>query len=207
MISDTMNMSLVDMGITTARRAAIHQDQVLMVAIRQGDESALGKLYDLHIDRMLGLACHILGNQSDAEDVIHDVFVEVWHKAKTYDPKRGSVIAWLMLRVRSRSLDRIRSFKTVQKHRRQMGQTDSIQADQSSREYDLSEQGTAIQAALSSLSEKQRNVIELSYFRGLTCSEIATHCGIPLGTVKTRMMAAINKLRTYLKQAEAGQHV
>ncbi len=204
MITDTMSMSLVDMSISTARRAAIHQDQVLMVAIMQGDESALGKLYDRHIDRMLGLACHILGNQSDAEDVIHDVFVEVWHKAKSYDARRGSVIAWLMLRVRSRSLDRIRSLKTVLKHKRTLVQDDGIQADDSSKAYDLDDQGSAVRQALAFLPAKQRNVIELSYFRGLTCSEIAAHCGIPLGTVKTRLMAAVKRLRSYINQSEAG---
>lgn len=198
----TMNISWSDIGVSTARRAAIHPDQVLMVSIRQGDERALGRLYDRHVDRMLGLACHILSNQSDAEDVIHDVFVEVWHKANTYDPKRGNVLAWLLLRVRSRSLDRIRSLNTVRKHLMSHSVESDKTEDQSMASVDEAHQREHLRKALETLPEKQRSVIELSYFKGLSCSEIARHCNIPVGTVKTRMMAAVNKLRNNLQHVE-----
>ncbi len=172
-------------------------DHTLIKAICGGDERALGSLYERHIDKMLGFARMILGNQSDAEDVIHDVFMEIWHKAASYDASRGSIKAWLMLRVRSRSLDRLRSLKTQQKYARTVhAESDNEAANDALLDHlgDFSQ----LHRSLNHLTEKQRNVIHLSFFKGLSCAEIARQCGIPLGTVKTRMMAAMGKLRAFM---------
>jgi RNA polymerase sigma-70 factor (ECF subfamily) len=171
-------------------------DQKLMSLVKAGDRHALAALYDRHAPQMLGLAFRILQNRGDAEDLVHDVFLEAWHKADHYDAQRSTVRTWLVLRMRSRAIDRLRSLTKV---REQVGFTDESQLEpEGERPNHISDRVIA-QRALESLSEEQRTVIELSYFEGLTCREIAVRCEIPVGTVKSRLSAAIQKLRQQLK--------
>ncbi|MEM9074052.1 MAG: sigma-70 family RNA polymerase sigma factor [Myxococcota bacterium] len=135
----------------------------------------------------------ILRGREEAEDVLHDVFLEVWTKAHTYDAKRASVRSWLLLRMRSRCLDRIKS--AAVSRRRPL--------DAAPETADPSDMVGKVDAArvegwLSGLSEDQRRVILLGYFDGMSCSEMATHLSIPIGTVKSRLAAAMRKLRAEL---------
>ena len=91
------------------------RDQSLMAAAAVGDESALGELYDRHAGAMLGVALRILKLRQDAEDLVHDVFVEAWQKAADFDAGRGSVRSWLLVRVRSRGVDRLRSLSSARR--------------------------------------------------------------------------------------------
>ena len=172
-------------------------DVALMTALQQGDRGALASLYDRHAPQLLGLAWRILGNRGDAEDLIHDVFLEAWNKAASFDPGRGSVRAWLVTRVRSRAIDRLRVLGTARRHA--MAETAAAPEEPAALE-DPSHAPDRRRArdALAGLPEEQRTVIELAYFEGLTCREIGDRCGIPVGTVKSRMSAAIGKLRAGL---------
>jgi RNA polymerase sigma-70 factor (ECF subfamily) len=173
----------------------VQEDQNLMALICAGNENAYANLYDKYVDKMLGFAFSMLKNKTDAEDLIHDVFIEIWDKANSYNSERGSVIAWLMLRVRSRCLDRFRQQKSLKKNT-QIQVTEEYYDDDNEKLYEKNQQQSSIHNALESLSQKHRSVIEMSYFKGLTCVEISKNCDIPLGTVKTRLMSALNLLRT-----------
>lgn len=180
-------------------RAEDHRiDRELIAEVAQRDRAALAALYDRHATQMLAVAYRILKNRSDAEDLVHDVLLEVWNKAGSYDARRGTVRTWLLLRTRSRGIDRIRSLQVARKH--QVAQKPEAEASAAGNTPDPSRSPDhhRVRRALAVLSEAQRKVIELSYFRGLSCSEIAKQCEIPLGTAKSRLAGAIARLRAEL---------
>jgi RNA polymerase sigma-70 factor (ECF subfamily) len=165
-----------------------------MIAIAGGDKSALGRLYDRYAGPLCGLAEKLLGGgKREAEDLVHDVFLEVWRQAEDWDPERGSVRAWVFLRLRSRALDRLKS----PGHSRAVALDDSHvdQAGATDEDPALAPDRTAVRKALAALPSEQRAVLELGYFEGLSSTEIAEKLGVPVGTVKSRVASAMAKLR------------
>ena len=156
-----------------------------------GDKQALGELYDRHAGVMLALGIRILGLRREAEDLLHDVFLEAWRHAGDYDPRRGSVKTWLLLRMRSRSLDRVRSHGFSRTESLDHEPARQGAAEKHERRLD----GARARALLEQLPAAQREVLELGYFEGLSFSEIAERLDIPIGTVKSRVSAAMTKLR------------
>ena len=196
-----------DGWVVDRERAVIadaERDRALLAAVTNGSQSALAELYDHYAPQMLGVACRIVGNQRDGEDLLHDVFMEVWEKARSFDSNRGTVRNWLFLRVRSRAIDRIRALATARKYA--MAERPPELSETSS-QTDPSQQLDCIRAreAMSSLSESQREVVTLGYFEGLTCQEIAERCQVPVGTVKSRLAAARAALRTQFSNAQPGE--
>ena len=140
-----------------------------------------------HASQMLGVAYRILNSRRDAEDLLHDVFLEAWRKADSFDAQRGSVRGWLLLRVRSRAIDRVRALAVARNHAMAEAAADcaeQLTSDEPSRAPDR----VRVCRALANLSEPQRQVLELGYFEGLTCREIAERCQIPIGTVKSPLV-------------------
>ncbi len=176
-------------------------DEALLAAVREADRSALAALYDRYVPTLLAVACRMLQNRRDAEDLIHDLFLEVWHKAGHYDARRGTVRHWLFMRLRSRAIDRIRALSNARKHA-MMISDEAVTGDD--REVDITRHADYQHAsrAMQQLSEEQRHVLELAYFKGWTCRDIATGCGIPIGTVKSRLAAAVALLRRELSEQE-----
>ena len=175
------------------------RDESLMAAAAVGDESALGELYDRHAGAMLGVALRILKLRPDAEDLVHDVFVEAWQKAADFDVGRGSVRSWLLVRVRSRGVDRLRSLSAARR-RGLLGDGEGAPEAEGAPVapvWDGPDRERA-RKALDGLPDAQRSLVELAYFEGMTCSEMAAHCAIPIGTVKSRLAAAMGKLRDAL---------
>jgi RNA polymerase sigma-70 factor, ECF subfamily len=183
--------------------AEANEDRRLLAAVAEGDRAALGTLYDRFASDMLALAQRMLGGAREAEDLVHDVFLEAWHRARHYDPARGSVRTWLMLRVRSRALDRLRSSKR---------QTWVVLDENAPQERTTSEDEVsarardqrALHGVLRELPRDQRTVLELGYFAGYSCAEIASELSIPLGTVKSRMSRAILALRARYEETGGG---
>ena len=177
-----------------ASTAESDRDRGLIAAAAAGDEAALAELYDRHASAMLGVALRILKTRQDGEDLVHDVFVEAWQRAGDFDDSRGTVRSWLLVRVRSRAVDRLRSLEAAR--RRGLLLLAQHEADEASVEP-VWDGGDRVRAkrALDALPDAQRTLVELAYFEGLTCSEMAAHCGIPIGTVKSRLAAAMTKLR------------
>jgi len=170
-------------------------DTQLVQAMAAGDRSALAQLYDRHVGRLLATARRFLGNKPAAEDLVHDVLLEAWRRASSFDPDRGNALTWLLVRLRSRALDRLR--------RRQRGHAAILslahtQSMHSSADPQRSSEYGEVLRALRELPETHRQVLRLGYFGGLSMSEIAEELAIPLGTVKSRTATALGKLRRAL---------
>jgi RNA polymerase sigma-70 factor (ECF subfamily) len=166
-------------------------DIALVIALADGNREALAALYDRHAGAMLALGVRILGERTEAEEILHDVFLEAWKRAGDYDPSRGAVRTWLLLRMRSRCLDRTKS--AARSRTRSAGE--SLEAVLGTTEPIEGSDRDRLRAALGDLPPEQRAILELGYFAGLSCSEMAEELGIPIGTVKSRLHAALTKLR------------
>jgi RNA polymerase sigma-70 factor (ECF subfamily) len=170
-------------------------DAALVAALVVGDRDALAELYRRHGGTLLAVALRILGDRAEAEEIVHDVFVEAWRQAVQYDPARGSARAWLVTRARSRALDRV---KAPARARRVAVES---APEPVAAEADPSD-ASRVQRALASLPAEQRAVLELGYFEGLSSTEIAARLDIPVGTVKSRVAAALQRLRALLSAVE-----
>jgi RNA polymerase sigma-70 factor (ECF subfamily) len=167
-------------------------DAALVAAIAAGDRRALAELYDLYGGVLLALALRIVRDRREAEDLLHDVFLEVWRSARDYDPTRGRVRTWLTIRMRSRALDQQKSAR-ISRH----AGDDSILERVADEAGDPagSPDRARVRAAVLALPLEQRQVLELAYFEGLSCSEIAARIEAPIGTVKSRVASGLGKLR------------
>ncbi len=165
-------------------------------------------LYDRFGSMAFALAQRILGDAADAEETVADAFIQAWTSAQTFDPARASVPAWLCMITRTRALDRLRARKRrariIEEAAVQSAGTEaaavplgslSVSPDRLAEQNDLRER---VVQSLAALPDNQRQVIELAYFGGLSHSEIADRLNEPLGTVKTRVRAAMSKLRDAL---------
>ena len=165
------------------------EDAALVYAMAQGDREALAALYRRHAGLLLGLALRIVRERREAEDLLHDVFLEAWRSARNFDPKRGRVRTWLAIRMRSRCLDHQKSARVA----RNAGDAGlEVVADD---RPPASPDHERVRGALGGLGADQRRIVELAYFEGLSCSEIATRIAIPIGTVKSRLAAGLRALR------------
>lgn len=165
------------------------EDAALVAAMARGDRDALAKLYERHAGVLLGLAMRIVRDRREAEDLLHNVLLEAWQSAADFDPKRGRVRTWLAIRMRSRALDLQKSARVA----RNAGDAGlDVVADDSERP---NPDHGRVRSALGELGPDQRRVVELAYFEGLSCSEIATRLSIPVGTVKSRLAAGLQRLR------------
>src|SRR5512143_2781612 len=165
------------------------EDAALVAAMAQGDRTALAALYERHAGVLLGLALRIVRERREAEDLLHDVLLEAWRAAKDFDPKRGRVRTWLAIRMRSRALDLQKSAR-VSRNAGDGGL--EVVVDEAER---ATPDHARVRAALAALGPDQKKVVELAYFEGLSCSEIAERISIPIGTVKSRLAAGLKGLR------------
>ncbi len=172
-------------------------DVDLMREAARGEVGAISIIYDRFAGLLMTMAEKILLDRAMAEDLVHDVFLEVWRHAAGYDPARGSVRTWILVRLRSRALDRLRSARTRREVSNDDGEPVSAVTDERE-DPGLEPDRKAVRRALAELPVEQREVIELAYFHGLSSSEIATRMGSPLGTVKSRTAAGLAKLRSVM---------
>lgn len=177
-------------------------DVELLRAIVDGDEQALAALYDRYRLILFGLILRILHSQSEAEDVLQEVFLQVWQRAGNFDEARGRPFTWLVTLARSRAIDRLRSLGSRDRAANEAGREAEITEQTRDAVDDAirSEQGELVRGALGELPDEQRRALMLAYFEGLTQTEIAERLGAPLGTVKTRMRSGMIKLRELLDQ-------
>jgi RNA polymerase sigma-70 factor, ECF subfamily len=172
----------------------------LLAAIAAGDRDAFSRFYDLTAPMAFGLIRRVLRDPEAAAEVLQEVFWQVWQDASRYDPARGTPEAWLVMRAKTRAIDRLRSIR--RRDRTFVAPVDESVAqrreDQAPNPAVVAEERGLIQTALAQLPEAQRRVIELAFFEGLTQSEIAARLGEPLGTVKTRARLGLDRLRAAL---------
>ena len=180
-------------------------DNELLAAVSRGDEQALAVIYDRYRLILFGLILRILHDRQEAEDVLQETFLQVWRRARDFDATRGRAFTWLVTIGRSRALDRLRALGSRARTAEEMAaHSAQDQAGDAAEEAARSEQGKIVRQALEELPEEQKRTLFLAYFEGLTQSEIAVRLGDPLGTVKTRMRAALMKLREVLRQDSRG---
>ena len=163
-------------------------------------------LYDSTSRLVFGLILRVVGDRSTAEEVVLDVYTQIWRQAATYDRKRGAPLAWMMTIARTRGIDRLRSSKN-DLTKEPLDATPEIAATTPSPEEAsvVSERRRLVRSALDMLSAEQREVIELAYYSGLSHSEIAMRLNQPLGTVKTRTRLGMMKLRDTLRPVLGAQ--
>jgi RNA polymerase sigma-70 factor, ECF subfamily len=169
----------------------------LIFKMAAGDREAFGRFYDRYASLVYPLIIRIVRERGDADDVLQEVFWEAWQAASAFDPSRGTPEAWIVMRARARSIDRVRAV-------RRRGETFVAPVDETIAAAPAAPGGDAadraanrglVSGALARLPEAQREVIELAYYGGLTQTEIAERLKQPLGTVKTRMRIALERLR------------
>ena len=168
-----------------------------------GDRDAFARFYDRYAPLVTSLVQRIVREPADVKDVLQEVFWEAWRSADSYDAGRGSPEAWILVRARTRAVDRLRA---VRRREATFGPSldEAVAADPAAGADEAAtraEEGRTVLDALAQLSPVQREAIELAYYAGLTQSEIASRLNEPLGTVKTRMRLGLQRLREIVKPA------
>jgi RNA polymerase sigma-70 factor, ECF subfamily len=174
-------------------RVGQKSDEELLDAVASGDDGALAALYDRFGRVAYGLAYRILRDQALAEDAVQEGFLAVWRSAQGYQRERSKAATWILTLVHRRAVDLVR-----REDRRRTEALDEAQEPASEsvdEQAGLRDRRVAVQAALQQLPDDQRQALELAYYGGYTQSELAERLGVPLGTIKSRMFAGLNRLR------------
>src|SRR5579863_2523875 len=183
--------------VATARKAREpgELDQALLRRVAAGDESALASLYDRYAGVIYSVTNRILRDTGAAEEVVQDIFYQLWRSASQFDLARGSLPGWLLVIARNRAIDRLRGRSRKLLEETMEPVATALALDTSAAQ---AEAMAKVRAALGSLPANQREALELAYFEGLTHTEIADRTGEPLGTVKTRLRTAVQSLKKAL---------
>jgi RNA polymerase sigma-70 factor, ECF subfamily len=170
-------------------------DEQIIAAIAARDEDSVAFLYNRYKTILFSVILRILNNREEAEDVLQEVFLQVWQKAKDFDESRGRGFTWLVTLARSRAIDRLRAIVSRQKTADESLNEKPDAIESFEEEAIIKEQRAKIALVLKELPDEQRKVLLLAYFEGLSQTEIAEKLDAPLGTIKTRMRNATLKLR------------
>lgn len=174
----------------------------LLRRIGEGDQISLAAFYDRYSAVLFSIAYRVLNDPTGAQDVLQDVFVQIWGKASTYDSARGKPLTWAVTMTRNKAIDRLRARQRRARLKDEVEQEtrpDDQAGDQPALDEVTSrEQGELVREAVNRLPREQRTAIEMAYFSGLTQTEIAERLGAPLGTVKARIRRGMMKLREML---------
>lgn len=192
-------------AVSTLGDAQVISDVELLQRMVEGDSAALGSFYDQHAGTLFALASRIVGDVKEAEDVLQEVFVQIWDKAGVFDPAQGRPLAWAITLTRHKAIDRLRS--SQRRRSRLIAETESEPVEEypapaatALDKAEASEQGELVRKALSALPKQQKRAIELAFFDGLSQTEIASALNEPLGTIKARIRRGMLKLRTELRE-------
>ncbi len=175
----------------------------LLARIAGRDEAALAEIYDATVHRIYALALRISGERQAAEEIVSDVYFQIWNQVERYDPARGRVLAWMMIVCRSRALDQRRRRDTAEPH----PDPSALCADLATDDNDpldlllVIERNSAVGRALTCLGARERSLLSMAFFGGLTHQEIAHQTGMPLGSIKSILRRSMQTLRPLLDQA------
>jgi RNA polymerase sigma-70 factor (ECF subfamily) len=177
--------------LSNPERQGIAPDLVTVTAMKSGDQSALAELYDRYSSVVYAVALRVLGDTGAAEDVLQEVFLQLWRNPGAFDAARGNLASWLAVITRNRAIDFLR------KRRPEKEIEDVILsvAPDLAAEADRSRAAQKIREVLGTMPAPQRSALEMAYFEGMSHSEIAGKTGEPLGTIKTRIRSGLIALR------------
>jgi RNA polymerase sigma-70 factor, ECF subfamily len=180
-------------------------DQEMIARIGRRDQSAFSALYDRLSGPLYSLAMKMLGDPAEAQDALQDVFLQIWSRARTYDPEQSSVFSWTVLLTRSRVIDRLRArgrrSRVVVASTEDSSTTvagDASTVESAADTAEKNDEAARVRYVLNNLPSEQREAIELAFFEHLSHHEIAARLGQPLGTVKARIRRGLLKLRERL---------
>ena len=179
----------------------------LLQAVANKDRTVFEEFYDATTERVLSLVSRITQQIDIAEEVVSDVYLQVWRQADRFDPARGNALAWLMVLCRSRALDALRKINATPTHgAAPISEIPEPVAAEFPQDLLIAvEEHSAVHAALEKLEPNQRQLLALAYFRGYTHKELAEFTGMPLGTVKTQLRRTLVKLKAFVIAAENPQ--
>jgi RNA polymerase sigma-70 factor (ECF subfamily) len=178
--------------------AVDHAGQLLL-RVADRDQAAFARLYDMLAPRAFGLILRVLVDRAQSEEVLQEVFLEVWQSAERFAPNRGQGRSWVLTIAHRRAVDRVRSSQASSDRDVRAGLRDlDVAHDGVAEQVELRVEGERLQAALGALPEAQREALTLAYFGGYSQSEIAALVGAPLGTIKTRMRDGLTRLRVQM---------
>jgi RNA polymerase sigma-70 factor (ECF subfamily) len=183
----------VSSGTGTELRAA---DAALIERIVQRDEAALATLYDRYAGMLSSVLVRILRDTQAAEEILQDLFFQLWQTASRFDPARGSLPGWLMVMARNRAISRLRRRNPAEGE--EFAENMAVMPETIESAVAQRQLIGRVKSALENLPKEQQTAVELAYFEGLTHSEIAQRTGDPLGTVKTRLRSAVETLKRTL---------
>ena len=182
-----------------ARTADEPTDEMLMARIRAQDDTAIAILYRRHTPLLRSVIGRILNNDSDVDDMLQVVFLEVWRQAPHYDEAKGKALGWIVTLARRRTIDKVRTMQTYSRAQERLREEPEaalhLGADE---EAAMTDTATIFKRVIATLPVPQREALDFSFYRGLSQREIAAQTGIPLGTIKTRIELALRKVRTAL---------
>lgn len=180
------------------------EEYELFRRIGEGDSAAFEEFYDKFAGVIYSTCLGVLQDVQDAEDVAQEVFTMIWEKAKIYDPQRGKPLTWAITMARNKAIDKLRSLRRrfrLNEEIEKRGNWDSWEDAQPWAGMEEIEDSDAIRRAIEKLNAKQREVLEMAFFSGMTQVEIAAKLGEPLGTIKARIRRALLKLRQSVRAA------
>jgi RNA polymerase sigma-70 factor, ECF subfamily len=171
-------------------------DEDLLVTVSRGDQTAFAALYDRFGGVVYGVVKRVVRDPSQSEEVAQEIFTEVWRTASRFDPDRGSAQTWILTMAHRRAIDRVRSEQSSRDRNDRIGHRDRVRAfDEVAEEIELRFEHQQVREALSTLTELQREAVELAYYSGYTYREVSELLDTPLGTIKTRMRDGLIRLR------------
>jgi len=193
--------TLVAATRTDSTAASESTDEQLMALIQDRDETALATLYRRHTPLLRTVISRVVHNEYDVDDLLQEVFLELWNRADHYDEEKGKALGWIVTLARRRAIDRVRRRQAYARAEERL-RLETEHEPQQTRNQGVADdvhdadRAEIFQRVLSTLPAAQREALQLAYYRGLSQREIAAKTGIPLGTIKTRLELAVRKIRT-----------
>ncbi|WP_203138703.1 ECF RNA polymerase sigma factor SigK [Microbacterium sp. JZ31] len=192
-------MGIDGVEVREGEEAPIDHVGLLLVRIADGDQSAFADLYDMLSPRVFGLILRVLVDRAQSEEVLQEVFLEVWQSASRFAPNQGQGRSWILTIAHRRAIDRVRASQASTDRDTRIGIRDAgVAFDGVAEEIEMRLDAQQVVGALRGLPHAQREAIVLAYYGGYSQSEIAALVGAPLGTIKTRMRDGLSRLRTEL---------
>lgn len=181
----------------SSRQSNIIPEERLVLLILEKDKEAIDYLYDHYSASLYGVILRIIGEEETAEEVLQDAFTKIWFKISSYDDQKGKLFTWMLNISRNLAIDRLRSKDHKRQHRTDLIENNVYAIDQK-QHHRQNPDTIGVKELLHTLNEDQQLIVNLLYFKGYTQSEVSKEYDIPLGTVKTRLRAAIKHLRKIL---------